>query len=67
MKADKHKIRLAMARACMRGSDIASKAMMPQPTVANVLKGRSVTPITLGKVARALGVDVAEITEEAKQ
>ena len=33
-------------------------------TVKNVLDGRSVRPATLGKVARALGVDPLEIMEQ---
>lgn len=52
-----------MARACVNANDIATKAGMPQPTVKNVLAGRSVKPRTLGRVARALGVDVSEIIE----
>ena len=37
---------------------------MPRPTVNNVITGRSVRPATLGRIARALGVDVAEIIEK---
>ncbi len=64
MKANRKAIELAMARACMNASDIANKADMPEMTVKNVLSGRGVKPRTLGKVARALGVDPAEIIEQ---
>lgn len=64
MKANRKAIELAMARACMNSSDIANKAGMPEMTVKNVLLRRSVTPRTLGKVARALGVDPLEIIEQ---
>lgn len=63
MKANKERLLIAMARACMNVQDIASKAEMPDMTVKNVLSGRCVRPRTLGKVARALGVDPAEISE----
>lgn len=63
MVANKEKMELAMARACMNSKDIAKKANMPEPTVKNVLTGRNVKPRTLGKVARALGCDATDILE----
>ena len=64
MKANKNKLILAMARACMNTEDLAISAKMPRPTVNNVITGRSVRPRTIGEIARALGVDVSEIIEE---
>lgn len=64
MKANRDKLVLAMARACMGAADLANLAEMPRPTVNKVITGRSVRPGTLGKIARALGVDVTEIMEE---
>lgn len=64
MTADKEKILLAMARACMNPKDISEKAGMPEMTLKNVMTGRSVRPRTLGRVARVLGVDPAEILKE---
>ncbi len=61
MKADISKLRLAMARACMNPQDLAKAAEMPPQTVNGVLRGRSVRPATIGRIARALCVDVAEI------
>ena len=63
MKADKHKLRIAMARACMDIGDICTKENIPRPTVNNVIAGRNVKPETLGRIAKALGVDVTEIIE----
>lgn len=63
MKANKDKLALAMARACMNTNDLAAKTKMPRPTVNNVITGRNVRPGTLGKIACALGVDVTEILE----
>lgn len=70
MIADKQKVQIAMARACMKPSDIAKKAQIPAQTVKNAICGiRSVSPATMGKVARALNVDVTEILldEEGNQ
>lgn len=64
MKADTSKLRLAMARACMNPQDLAKAAEMPPQTVNGVLRGRSVRPATIGRIARALCVDVAEIVKE---
>ena len=64
MKANKNKLRLAMARACMNPQDLAKAAEMPPQTVNGVLRGRSVRPATLGRIAKALGVDPTEILEK---
>ena len=63
MKANREKLELALARACMTPGELASAAKMPRSTVNNVITGRSVLPATLGRVARALTVDVADIAE----
>lgn len=64
MKTDKGKLTLAMARACMNPQDLAKAAELPPQTVNGVIRGRSVRPATLGKIAKALGVDPAEIIKE---
>lgn len=65
MKAEKKKLTLAMARACMNTRDLAEAAEMPPQTVNGVIRGRSVRPATLGRIAKALGVDPTELIEEA--
>ena len=64
LKVERKKLVLAMARACMDARDLAKAAGMPPPTLNNVIVGRSVRPATLGKVAKALGVDVTELLAE---
>lgn len=64
MKADTNKLRLAMARACMNTQDLARAAAMPPQTVNGVLRERGVRPATLGRIAKALDVDVTEIIKE---
>lgn len=66
MKADKSKLTLAMARACMTPESLTAAARMPRPTVNNIISGRSVRPATLGRIARALGVDPAEIIADER-
>ena len=64
MTADRQKTKLAMSRACMNPADIAKAADMPLQTVNRALLGRGIRPATLGKIAKALGVDPADIIEE---
>lgn len=64
MKADRKKLDLVMARACLNFSDLQRLANMPGPTLKNVITGRNVRTGTIGRVAKALGVDVTEILED---
>lgn len=64
MKADRQKLTLAMARACMNPQEIAKAAKMPPQTVNGLIRGRSVRPATLGRVAKTLGVDPEEIVSD---
>lgn len=64
IKANRRKLKIAMAKACMDTKDLHAATGMPRPTVDAVITGRSVRPGTLGRIAKALGVDVTEILEE---
>lgn len=63
MKADRKKLELAMARACMNSADLPVAAGLPRPTVQNAIVGKGVRPATLGRIAKALGVDPAELLD----
>lgn len=63
MRADKIKLQIAMASACMNPQDLAKAANMPPQTVNGVIRGRAVRPATLGRIARALNVTPQEILE----
>lgn len=65
MNTNKSAVKIAMARACMDCVAISQKSGLPAMTVRNVIQGRSVRPVTLGKVAAALGVDPAELLADA--
>lgn len=64
MKANRKKLELAMAMACMNAKDLQIASDMPRPTLNNVISGYNVRPGTIGRVAQALGVDVTEIIED---
>ena len=44
MRADRKKVELAMARACLSNSEVAERADMPETTAKAVLQGRSAKP-----------------------
>lgn len=53
-----------MANRCMNTEDLCATSKMPRPTVNNVITGRSVRPATIGRIAKALDVDVRDILSE---
>lgn len=64
MKANRKKLEMAMARLCMNSEDLQKAAGIPRATLNNVISGRSVRPGTMGRVCKALEVDVTEIIED---
>lgn len=64
MRINKDKYMLARAKACMGTKDLEA-AGIPRGTIATIMRpGKEVRPETVGKIARALGVDVTEIIED---
>lgn len=64
MKISKAKFDIALARSCMNVSDLARKGIGRSALERAVAReGRGVTPKAAGKIARALGVDVADLLE----
>jgi transcriptional regulator with XRE-family HTH domain len=47
--------------------DLAAQAGVDKNTVANLLRGESASTATLEKIARALGVDISELSLTAEQ
>ena len=66
MKADRRKLEMAMARACITPNKLAQMAEMPRPTLNNAIAGKSVRPATLGRIARALNCDPADLIEQPR-
>lgn len=67
MRIDRIKLIAEMARKNLKVKDLARLAGISRMTVTAVRGGKSCTSSTATHIARALGVDVTEIMEEAKQ
>ena len=60
MKLNQEKFDLARARAC-KGTKELEAAGIPRGTLCTAMSGKNVRPETIGKIARALEVDVTDI------
>lgn len=60
-------LELIMANVCMDTKDLQEATGMPRPTLNCVIAGRNVRPATIGKVAKALRVNVEDILEEDEE
>ena len=65
MKLDKHLYELARARACKSTKDFET-AGIPKVTLYRALNGENIRPETAGRIAKVLGLDVAEIIKNEK-
>ena len=63
MKLNRKKYEIARARACMSFNDLVEEGV-PKGSLCRVIGGADARPETIGKIAKALGVDVTEIIEE---
>ncbi len=54
-----------MARKCMGVKDLAASAGVSTSAIYAAQQGKKTRPQTAGKIAAALGLDVAELLEEA--
>lgn len=63
MIIDVMKLKIAMARACMGVADLGEKANVGRATLIRILRddGENARCKTVGKLARALGVDVLDL------
>ena len=63
MIIDVMKLKIAMARSCMGVADLGEKANVGRATLIRILRddGENVRCKTVGKLARALGVDVLDL------
>ena len=57
-----------MANSCFSISELARKSKVSRVAIGNYLNGEgNAQPITIGKLARALNVDVVDIIEDEKK
>ena len=61
MRVNRGKLDLALARKCMSMSEL--RDWVAPQTLTRVRKGENIKPATLGRIAKALGVDVVDILE----
>ena len=63
MKINYTAVTVARAAAVLSVGDMLQKAGIPRATWQSVVRSRRASAQTIGKIARALGVDVAELIE----
>ena len=63
MKLNREKFDIARARRCISQADFEA-AGVPKGTLCRAMGGSGCKPETIGKIAKALGVDVTEIIEQ---
>lgn len=65
MNLDLNKLKLVQARACLSANELTDMTGLSRATVSKVINGKvKATPKTIGLIAKALNVDVAEIISE---
>lgn len=64
MILSKQKIDIAMANHCMTSNELQEKSTLPRGTFLKVICGKSVRPITAGKIAKALEMPVEQLLED---
>lgn len=65
MKINPHKLDLALAKACLSAKDLQKEACVSDVTLARIRNGaQQPRPATVGRIARALGVNVEELIEQ---
>lgn len=65
MKLSREKVDLQRANKCMSIVDLAEVYGVSRSRMNIILNQREVTPLCAGRIAKALGVDVTAILEEA--
>ncbi len=67
MKVSKTKLEIAVAKAGMTWKDLSKAAGLSCAVILQIKKGGGARPITVGKIARALGCDISDILESERQ
>jgi DNA-binding Xre family transcriptional regulator len=63
MQLNMHKVDIALANSGVNKTQLAEKAGISRQGFMSLLSQRELTPVSVGKIAKALNVDVAEIVE----
>ena len=63
MKINKQKLQIALATACMTTKELVGKSGLSKAATMNALTGKKVKPVTIGKIAKALDVQVTDLID----
>lgn len=66
MRVIKANLEMAMLRACMNPKEISKKAGISYPAFVRARNQENVKPSTIGRIAKALNIDPAEIIEKGE-
>ena len=64
MIANKRKLEIAMANACMNPYDLCKVAEIRYQTYQRITSGKDAKPATVGKISKALNVPVENLIED---
>ena len=64
MIANKRKLEIAMANACMNPYDLCKVAEIRYQTYQRITSGKDAKPATIGKIAKALNVSVENLIDD---
>lgn len=62
-RASRNKLDLALARTCMNRPDLVRESGLALATINDAFHGKPLRPVTLGRIAKALNADPAELIE----
>jgi len=63
MVINSQKLMLTMARREMRAADVVEETGLSRSVVSAIIHGKKCKPVTLGKIARALGVEPEQLVD----
>lgn len=65
MRIDVKKLEILQARECLNNKELEKKAKIGHPTLSRIKQGiKNIRPQTVGKIARALNCNVADLLED---
>lgn len=64
MIANKRKLEVAMANACMNPYDLCKASEIRYQTYQRITSGKEAKPATIGKIAKALNIPVEQLIED---
>ncbi len=63
MTIDNKKVELEMSRLCINKGELAERMNISRTRLRVILNSKKLTPVAVGRLAKALGVDVTAIIE----